>query len=65
MGLVPPWQLAGSIRDKRLADPVGYYLIFEGLDGLEIDFGRLILQWVLVALVLGGVWLIAKKENHI
>lgn len=63
MGLLPPWVV---IRD---GSPCGYRIIFEPprycggyrVGGIQIDFQRLILQWVIVGFVIGGLLVTSKS----
>jgi hypothetical protein len=48
--LIPPWR-----------NPARYSLLFDTSTGVQIDFGRLFLEWAALAAVTGMVWLLVVK----
>jgi len=53
MGLLPPWSVTGGIGSNYpgVVFSMGYHPIFSAPLMGEISFGRLLVQWVLVAVV--------------
>ncbi|MFI5364967.1 MAG: hypothetical protein ACHQ4J_05025 [Candidatus Binatia bacterium] len=68
MGLFPPWTKSVHVRQVHFQRPAGYALIFEppepqGSESLEIDFVRLLIQWIGIALLVGGGILYLKDSG--
>jgi hypothetical protein len=63
--LFPPWQSTGN--RYRGHEPAGYSLIFippsEYYGGIQIDFGRLFIEWAALAAITGIVWVIVIKPS--
>lgn len=55
--IFPPW------RSTQYGKPAGYSVLFDPPtgSGIQIDFGRLFLQWVALAAVTGMGWLFVVK----
>jgi hypothetical protein len=74
MGLFPPWEYTFNAEWQGVpiasSRPAGYALIFlppkplgsSYVHGVRLDFGRLLVQWVLVAGVTGVVLAIQKPS---
>ena len=66
MGLFPPW--TDTLEGFR-TEPRGYVIIFKppysrgGAWGVQIDFQRLILQWLIVGFVIGGLLITSKNRK--
>ena len=71
--LLPPWQYTedrngtGGYHSRK---PAGYSILFNPpetgrfyWDGVQIDFGRLFLEWTAIAGLTGVIWMFAKKTN--
>ncbi|HKW28239.1 MAG TPA: hypothetical protein VJT54_02820 [Verrucomicrobiae bacterium] len=74
--LIPPWQFTADRNGNagfHTRKPAGYSLVFvpptnpESIDGstlwfgVQIDFGRLFLEWAALAAVTGMVWILVVK----
>ena len=68
MGIYPPWEYTfGKEYVPKITLPGGYWPIYgppkpEGA-GTEIDFSRLLIQWIMVALVTGGTIVTLKDKK--
>ena len=65
-GLYPPWMQ--TFYRARMTRPTGYSLLFTPAHvsggGVEVDWSRLLLQWILIAVVFGAiVWVLGRKKN--
>jgi hypothetical protein len=65
-GLYPPW--VQTFYRARMKRPAGYSLLFTPPQvsggGVEIDWSRLLLQWILIAVVFGAVvWVLGRKKS--
>ena len=71
--LLPPWQYTedrngtGGYHSRK---PAGYSILFNPpetgrfyWDGVQIDFGRLFLEWTAIVGLTGVIWMFAKKSN--
>jgi hypothetical protein len=59
MGFVPPWTTTLNYENLHIERPGDYSLIFDPpsvavQSGVKIDFGRLVVQWVALAIAIGG-----------
>ena len=65
-GLYPPW--VQTFYRARMTRPAGYSLLFTpprvSGGGVEIDWSRLLLQWILIAFVFGAiVWVLGRRKS--
>lgn len=71
-GIIPPWQFTADVNGKdgfHSRQPAGYALIFDPPDnpnrsvghGVQIDVGRLFLEWAVLAVATGMVWVLVVK----
>ncbi len=69
MGLIPPWKITFHAQRYTVERPVGYgFLLLPPCEGrgtcnVGLDFSRLLLQWMLVGLVVGGLVLTWKERK--
>lgn len=54
--LFPPW--------RYVRDSAGYAFLFDPPHGVQIDFGRLFLEWAALAAVTGIIWMIVIKPTR-
>jgi len=70
--LIPPWQFTADRNGSygyHSRKPAGYSLLFvpptnpnESVwNGVQIDFGRLFLEWAALAAITGTVWMLVVK----
>jgi hypothetical protein len=67
--LFPPWQFTTDRDSYHSREPAGYFLILtppknpdsHSGSGIQIDFGRLFLEWAALAAVTGMVWVFVAK----
>lgn len=70
--LCPPWQYTADVNGNdgfHSRQPAGYALIFDPPtnpdrafgNGVQIDFGRLFLEWAVLAVAAGIVWVLVVK----
>jgi hypothetical protein len=68
MGLFPPWTDIVHFKTIHTESPIGYALILAppqlgAAHIVKIDFSRLLLQWALVALAVGGGQIFLKDST--
>lgn len=71
MAVIPPWVLKVESNGQRVVRPAGYSIIFDPPEqkrpnngwSLQIDFSTLFMEWVVVAAIAGGAWLIAGNKE--
>jgi hypothetical protein len=71
-GIMPPWQFTADRNGNygfHSRQPAGYALIFDpptnpehtAGNGVQIDYGRLFLEWAVLAVATGMVWVLVVK----
>ncbi|WP_291316708.1 hypothetical protein [Desulfuromonas sp.] len=69
MGLYPPWTHTLNLTNIKRESPADYALLFdpptppERRLGTKIDTTRLLIQWSMVAFIVGGALFFTKEEN--
>jgi hypothetical protein len=68
MGIFPPWKSVGDFKGQHYEQPMGYHFISRStasalLEPMTIDLKRLVIQWVCVIALLGGLAVISGRKK--
>ena len=74
MGLYPPWIITGSWQGGQTENPGGYYFLTNpptpdykettGIPGAKVDFSRLVIQWIIVVVIAGGLIISVRSKSN-
>lgn len=71
MGLFPPWTYTFDAPSIHRVKPAGYKLIVappnseheDSRCGVQLDFLRLLIQWIVLSAATGGLFLLTKEPD--
>jgi hypothetical protein len=71
MGTFPPWTYTLDLESVHREKPAGYALIVSPPPpekdapayGVQIDFSRLLIQWLILVAATGGLFLVTKEPD--